>query len=723
MQTMNISFCFRAILGLLLLCVCCIHVAAQVKVSGTVVNKANVPIPGAYIYFNDGLVETISDINGSFILSCPDTLTMRQLRLEALSYKSKTMQLNKGQTAVRVVLLDSLYSLQTVTISVPKQGRFSDYTAQTVQMSSLDIVTNPAAMADLLANMRVMPGVQVNDNDGRLIIQGGAPGESQVYIDDLIVPNPYGITTKNTSVRSRFSSEQFEGIALQSNGYNAEFGQALSGIVNLNTKKRERINTRTDLSLTSVGAAVSSQARKPSYAYRVGVNYTNLAPYQWAVPDAYDWQKPYEQIAVDAFLTKDFSPRTQLVVQLNASQSEAGYTWQSIDSVPFSSDQTENYLYAQANLYHSFSPLLSLSVATNLIVTDFTCTAIKFPGDQLRDRTLWNHSKATLQYTLGRVTNRTGIEYTRCPFRETYTLQDAYHLHADNDWGSLFNDTKWFLTNNLSVNLGLRAEYARALNRFNFTPRLYVGYLLAKEHVLSASVGLYNQLPAMDYVKYGVPLDFASVAKGTLSYTYTKRNTRLQFDTYYKAYDGLVTYASPVLPPSHLRSNGKGDSWGANLFWKNEFGYLEYWLAYSYNHTRKQYDYHTVRVEPDYLAAHNLNITLKYWFHSLKSLAGCNYYITSGTPWYDPRAPYARLGTTPLRNRLDLSWSFLPKPWLIIHLGCQNVLGYENIYGYEYSTVNPELSRPVVNPDKRFYFVGVFITFSQSNVLNQLKSL
>ncbi len=720
---MKTSSLFRSVFVLLFLCVACLQLTGQVKVSGIIVDKTNAPIPGVHIYFNDRLVNAVSDINGTFTLSYPDTLTRRQLRLEALSYKTKTMQLNKGQTAIRIVLLDSLYSLQAVTVSVPRQGRFSDYTAQTIQMSSLDIVTNPASMADLLANMRVMPGVQTNDNDGRLIIQGGAPGESQVYIDDLIVPDPYNFTAKNSSVRSRFSCDLFEGIALQSNGYNAEFGQALSGIVNLNTKKRERIETKTDLSLTSVGVGASTQGAKPSAAYRVSANYTNLAPYLQVVPDPYDWHKPYEQLLVDAFFTKDFSRRTQLTAQLYASHSRAGYTYRSIDSIPFTNDMKESYLYAQANLYHTFSPSLSLSAATNLVVNDFRITDISIPGDRLHDRTLWNHSKATLQYTFGGVTNRTGIEYVRSPFRETYTFREAYDLDVDNDWGSLYNDTKWIVTNNLSINIGLRGEYARALDRFRVTPRLYIGYLPAKEHVLSASIGLYDQLPAVTYLKYGYPLDYTSVTKGTFSYTYTKRNTRLQLDAYYKAYHGLVTVNSPAIPPSRIANDGEGYSWGANLFWKNEVGYLEYWLTYSFNHTRKQYDYYTRRIAPDYLTAHNVNVTLKYWIRVLNSLASCNYYLTSGAPWYDTRAPYTKLGTTPLRNRLDVSWSFLPKPWFIIHFGCQNVLGYENIYGYEYSAVHPEVSRPVRNPDKRFYFVGLFITFSQSRLLNQLKSL
>jgi hypothetical protein len=45
--------------------------------------------------------------------------------------------------------------------------------AQTYQMSAFDILTNPAAMADVIGNTRVLPGVQTNDNDGRLIVHGG----------------------------------------------------------------------------------------------------------------------------------------------------------------------------------------------------------------------------------------------------------------------------------------------------------------------------------------------------------------------------------------------------------------------------------------------------------------------------------------------------------------------------------------------------------------------
>lgn len=126
---------------------------------------------------------------------------------------------------------------------------------------------------------------------------------------------------------------------------------------------------------------------------------------------------------------------------------------------------------------------------------------------------------------------------------------------------------------------------------------------------------------------------------------------------------------------------------------------------------------------PDYIAPQSLNVVLKYWINSLKSLVGVAYNIAAGVPHYSETAPYNKLGNTPLRNRLDVSWSYLPKQWIVIHVGCTNVLGMRNVYGYEYSQQTPGLRREITTPDKRFLFMGVFITLSCDKELNQLKDL
>jgi hypothetical protein len=140
---------------------------AQTTLSGEIVDKSDNALSSVQIDFNNGLIKTVSDNAGKFTLTYPDTLKNRSIRFQLIGYKTKNMFVNKGQQTMRVVLPDSVYNLNAAVVSASRSGRFSDYSAQTVQMTSFDIVTNPAAMADIIGNMRVLPGVQAND--GRLM--------------------------------------------------------------------------------------------------------------------------------------------------------------------------------------------------------------------------------------------------------------------------------------------------------------------------------------------------------------------------------------------------------------------------------------------------------------------------------------------------------------------------------------------------------------------------
>jgi hypothetical protein len=697
---------------------------AQTNLSGEVVDRGNTPIPGVLIRFNNNRVQTTTDTEGKFSLIYHDTLKDRRIYLRAFGYKNKSVRINKNQTSIRIILVDSIHHLQTVTVSAPKYGRFSDYSAQTIRMSTFDIVTNPAAMADMIGNMRVLPGVQVNDNDGRLIIQGGSSDESQIYINDLLVLNPYNLTSENTGVRTRFSSDLFEGVALQSGGYNAEFGQALSGIVNLNTKEKKHIESKTDLAISSVFTSLTHMDRKPSCAYRGSLAYTHTEPYFKLVPNGYRWNKYPEQISADLYFTKEFSPKTKLIAQAQFSSAAMNYSYENVDSMTFTNDMKEVYFYAQANVYHLFNEKWSLSAGSNLIIDEISGTEVKSPGDQVKNSNKWNHNKVTLQYASGKITNRTGAEYIVNPFHETYLAEQTDNVtDIKNNLSGFYNDTKIFLNNNLTMNLGLRAEYSPYLNRFNLAPRGYIGYRLNRENIVSASYGEYYQLPSLNYLKLTDAIDFTSVTKGTLSYSYVEKHSKFQLDAYYKKYNNAITYSQGTMIPVDIKNEGNGYGWGADLFWKSNFRTLEYWLTYSYNNTEKKYAYFPNKIDPGYASDHSFNITLKYWINSLRSLLGTNYNISSGTPYYNSSTPYNKLGTTPYRNRLDISWSYLPKPWIIIHFGCQNVLGYKNIYGYNYSKVHPGIRQEIATPEPRFFFLGIFVTFSHDKKLNQLKDL
>jgi hypothetical protein len=71
--------------------------------------------------------------------------------------------------------------------------------------------------------------------------------------------------------------------------------------------------------------------------------------------------------------------------------------------------------------------------------------------------------------------------------------------------------------------------------------------------------------------------------------------------------------------------------------------------------------------------------------------------------------------------------SYLPKSNLIIYASCTNLLGRDNIFGYQYSaTTNAQgeyVSRAVRQAAPRFLFLGVFITISKNKSINQLPNL
>lgn len=76
---------------------------------------------------------------------------------------------------------------------------------------------------------------------------------------------------------------------------------------------------------------------------------------------------------------------------------------------------------------------------------------------------------------------------------------------------------------------------------------------------------------------------------------------------------------------------------------------------------------------------------------------------------------------------LSVNIAYLPKNNLILYFACTNLMGRDNIFGYQYSAV-PDAngvypSQPIRQTAPRFIFLGVFITLSKNKSVNQLPNL
>jgi hypothetical protein len=84
-------------------------------------------------------------------------------------------------------------------------------------------------------------------------------------------------------------------------------------------------------------------------------------------------------------------------------------------------------------------------------------------------------------------------------------------------------------------------------------------------------------------------------------------------------------------------------------------------------------------------------------------------------------------GKTKSYNNLSFNWAYILTTQKILYFSVSNVLGSQNVFGYEYAN-NPDASgvfnRKEITPTAdRFFFVGFFWTISQDKKENQLKNL
>ena len=147
-----------------------------------------------------------------------------------------------------------------------------------VLLNSLDIATTASSDSDIYGALSTFPGAQKQGETGKIIVRGGDSYETNTYMDGMLVSSPYMSTMPDLPARGRFSPFMFNGVMFSTGGYSAEYGQALSSVLELKTPGLFDEDV-TSVSLMNVGVGLSHTVRNLNSAYTVEANYNNLTPY------------------------------------------------------------------------------------------------------------------------------------------------------------------------------------------------------------------------------------------------------------------------------------------------------------------------------------------------------------------------------------------------------------------------------------------------------------
>jgi hypothetical protein len=250
---------------------------SQSIISGTVLDSKNKPIDGANIFIEGTYDGATSNEKGQFSFTT-DAKVNQILVTSYLTFETLKMPIVAEDFKEKTIKLrESVNSLDAVIITA---GTFdAGEKARVSVLKPLDIVTTAGSNGDIVAALQTLPGVNTVGEDGRLFVRGGEADETQTFVDGIRVAQPYGATTQNLPTRGRFSPFLFSGMSFSTGGYSAEYGEALSSVLLLNTKEEET-QEKTDISLMTVGLGLANTQVWGKNSLSVNTTYINLAPYQ-----------------------------------------------------------------------------------------------------------------------------------------------------------------------------------------------------------------------------------------------------------------------------------------------------------------------------------------------------------------------------------------------------------------------------------------------------------
>jgi len=182
--------------------------------------------------------------------------------------------------------------------------------------------------------------------------------------------------------------------------------------------------------------------------------------------------------------------------------------------------------------------------------------------------------------------------------------------------------------------------------------------------------------------------------------------------------------------PSTYTNDGDGYARGIDIFWRDSYGFLknvDYWISYSFLDTQRDYRDFPTSAIPIFASRHNISVAYKQFFPGLRSFVSSTYTFASARPYHDLNSNEFNSGRTGNYHDLSATIAYMATSNIGLFIMCTNIIGIDNVYGYEYSNTPSEDGiynrRAIIPPAKRMVLGGVTITLSKNGVLNQLRSL
>lgn len=550
-------------------------------IRGTVVDKVSqTPLPGTNIVIlnSDPMLGATSDADGNFkITNVP--VGSHAIKVSFIGYKERTLSLvivNSGKEVVlNIPIEEDIVQMKEVVITATqKEKPINDMAVVSARTFSVEetrkfaaAVNDPARMVTSFAGV-----VQTDDGNNNVSIRGNSPYGLQWRMEGVDIPNPNHFANAGTAGGgiSILSSQLLTNSDFMTGAFPAEYGNALSGVFDLQLRKGNNEKPEYTLQAGFLGIDVAAEGpflKGYKGSYLINYRYSTLSILDNIGVSIGDAVTNFQDLSFNMYLPAGKWGSFSLFgfgglsdQHLDATKDSA--SWDSDDD-RFNNKYLSNT--GAIGLKHS----LILSPKTHLQST------LLFAGNEIGDKAyklddtytedLYFHEKdAHKKITFSSVLNhkfsarhsvRTGFYLNKLYYQfylndmneQTLELEELLNAKGDAEMIQVFGQWNVRASERVTLNAGLHYLKLLLNNTSSLEPRASLSYMLKEGENLSLGYGLHSQIQPLgsyfaqvrnddgSYLRPNENLDLTKSHHFVLAYDNSLNDhLRLKVETYYQ---------------------------------------------------------------------------------------------------------------------------------------------------------------------------------------------
>ncbi len=460
-------------------------------INGKITDTEGHPIPFVNVTVEGTNWGVAGDAKGvySVKVEADDSTT---LSFSAIGYSPVTLRIRtKGKNVLEqnIELAESSRALDEIQITTSHR-RFGNIE----RINHKDIEFLPDASGNFESILKSLPGVSSsNELSSQYSVRGGNFDENLVYVNDVEIYRPFLIRSGQQEGLSFINSDMVDGVEFSAGGFNAEYGDKMSSVLNIKYRQPTENRARAEVSLLGANGLIEGIGKNKNFSHLTGVRYKTSKYMLSSLDEGGDYTPVF--IDIQSNLAYRFSPKFKLSFLGNLS--------------------SNNYQFApnvRETRFGSFTNALQLKVF--------------YEGQEVNSfRTIQGAATAEFRPTEQSMLKLIGSVYSATE-AETFDIRGQYLLNElDNTLGSTtYGDSS------INVGVGGFLNHARNFLYANFYRVEHLGSNVTKKNTTKWGVryqyesieDMINEWDLIDSSDYAVPYNGENLQ---LSYSLRSSNT------------------------------------------------------------------------------------------------------------------------------------------------------------------------------------------------------